>query len=591
MALLIAAQAALARPTPTRQSAIASDKTRAPAKSNAVRALDDSTLTTPTRDLLLNPAGEHAADALAHFVTGLQWEEQGELDKALEEFRQVLNLDPGQITLAVRVAALLAHDDQYPEAIDVLKDAVKAKPKAPEPYRELAFIYARYLRKMDEAVQFANKAIALAPHQIDGYERLFEVEYGANDEKQALAVLERAAKITTDDPQFWLRLGRLYLTVYVKPDASIPSAAVPQVNDIFRHAATNGKDNAATLREVADYYAATQQISDALPLYVRTLELDPDDAKVREKLATAFVLTNQRAKAIATLEQIVQEHPEKYQPYELLAQLHDNAARALARDKKENEAVAEFQKAAQNYEQSILTNPNRPATYLRLAELLLAPLKKEDRAITLLQEARHRFPGTPEFAYYLGLALREAKRPKEAVVVFEEALQEAKNAESDYLKPRFYLDYGAASEQAGLYDKAAELFRQAIAMDPANAAEPYNYLGYMWAEQNSHLDEAEDAVRRALQLDPDNGAYLDSLGWVQYRQGKHAEAIETLQRAIKNLPREDAVLFEHLGDALAKLRRFPEALEAWQKAKVLDPSNAELAAKIEEQNPRMTRKP
>ena len=173
--------------------------------------------------------------------------------------------------------------------------------------------------------------------------------------------------------------------------------------------------------------------------------------------------------------------------------------------------------------------------------------------------------------------------------MFEEALNEAQNAQAEFLKPRFYLEYGAAAQEAGLYDKAADLFRKAIAMDPANAAEPYNYLGYMWAEQNIHLDEAEDAVKRALQLDPDNGAYLDSMAWVEYRQGKYDQALENLKRAIENLPREDAVVFEHLGDVYLKLNRVSQALESWQKAKTLDPSNKDLAAKIDGQKTRVSK--
>jgi tetratricopeptide (TPR) repeat protein len=221
--------------------------------------------------------------------------------------------------------------------------------------------------------------------------------------------------------------------------------------------------------------------------------------------------------------------------------------------------------------------------------LLLVPLKEGEHAVSVLTEARRRYPDAPEFAYYLAIALRESKQAKDAVVMFEEALNEAQNAQAEFLKPRFYLEYGAAAQEAGLYDKAADLFRKAIAMDPANAAEPYNYLGYMWAEQNIHLDEAEDAVKRALQLDPDNGAYLDSMAWVEYRQGKYDQALEHLKRAVENLPREDAVVFEHLGDVYLKLNRMSQALEAWQKAKTLDPSNKDLAAKIDAQKTRISK--
>src|SRR2546426_5620302 len=52
----------------------------------------------------------------------------------------------------------------------------------------------------------------------------------------------------------------------------------------------------------------------------------------REKLATGFVLTNQRDKAVEMLEEIIKEHPEKYQPYDLLAGLLDDAARARSEE-------------------------------------------------------------------------------------------------------------------------------------------------------------------------------------------------------------------------------------------------------------------
>jgi len=551
--------------------------------------IDDSLALPPARDLNLSIEGEHKAEALAHFVEGIDFEENGEMEKAVEAYRQVLNVDPGQIELAVRVAALLTRDDDYPSAIDVLKDAIKVHPKAPEPYLELAFIYAKYLKKVGQAIEFANKAIALDPLKIDGYQRLFEIHLTAGDEKKAVETLDRAAKLPSDDPIFWARLGRLYGSVILKPDAKPVPEQIARLNDVFKRAAAKGQNDAAVLKEVGDYFASTQQIKEALPFYLRVLELQPDDANVREKLATGFVLTNQRARAVETLEAIIQEHPEKYQPYELLAQLHDDEARALLRDNQTDPANVEFKKAAQNYEQSLLINPNHAATYLRLAELLLAPLKQSERAVSILTEGRRRYPEAPEFAYYLAIALRESKKAKEAVVMFEEALNEAQNAQADFLKPRFYVEYGAAAEEASLYDKAAELFHKAIAMDPANAAEPYNYLGYMWAEQNSHLDEAEDAIKRALQLDPDNGAYLDSMAWVQYRQGKYDQALENLKRAVENLPREDAVVFEHLGDVYSKLNRVSQALESWQKAKTLDPSNKNLAAKIDAQKTRVSK--
>ena len=550
---------------------------------------EDSVFITPAKDLLLHPDGEHKADALAHFVEGMSFEENGEMDKALAAYRKVLDVDPGQANLASRVAALLTRQDDFPEAIDVLKDAIKANPSAPGPLLQLAFIYTKYLRRTDQAIDYVNRAIALDPHNIDAYERLCEIALGAGDEKKALQSLDRATEIKSDDPVFWARLGKLYASIVFKPDRPPKPEEVARVNDIFKKAADRAGDDAAALKDVADYYASTQQIKEAIPLYLRLLELEPDDINAREKLATGFVLTNQREKAVEMLEAIIKEHPEKYQPYDLLAGLLDDAARALEREKKSDQAKAMFAKAAANYEQSLIINPGRASPYLHLAELLLGPLKQNERAVKVLSEARQHFPQTPEIVYYLGIAQREAKHFQEAVATFEEALHEAEAEGTEIANARFYFDYGAAAEQAGLHDKAADLFRKSIAVDPANAADAYNYLAYMWAEHDTHLDEAEQMIKLALQADPNNGAYIDTLGWLEFRQGKFDQALSDLLRAAQKLTREDPVVLEHVGDACAKLNKPAQALDAWQKALNLDPQNKKLADKIDNAKTKMSK--
>ncbi len=536
----------------------------------------------PAADLVLRPEGERKAGALAHFIEGMAFEENGEMDQALEAYRKVLNVDPGQSDLASRVAAMLIRQDDFPQAIDVLKDAIKANPNDAEPYRQLAFIYAKYLKKTDQAVDYANRAIALDPRDIEAYQRLCEIELAAGDEKKARDVLERATKVHSDDAAFWTQLGKLYAAILFKLDAQPKPDELGRINEIFKKAVEHANDDPAILKDVADYYASSQQLKEAIPLYLRVLELQPDDANAREKLATGFILTNQRGKAVEMLEQIIKQHPEKYQPYDLLAQVLDEEARSLQRAKRLDEAKAEFAKVAANYEQSLLINPNHAGTYLRLAELLLGPLKDAGRAVKFLTEARRRFPGAPEIVYYLALAQREAKQTQQAVATFEEALHEAElDQDNEIVNAKFYFNYGATAEQAGLYEKAADLLRKSIALDPANAAEAYNYLGYMWADHNMHLEEAEGMIKRALQIEPNNGSYLDSLGWLEFRQGKFDQALADLLRAAKNLEHDDSVVFEHIGDTYLKLNRVPQALEAWQKALALDPQNKRLAEKIE----------
>jgi tetratricopeptide (TPR) repeat protein len=551
-----------------------------PAKPLAHR--DDSVASKPAADLALRPQAARKADALAHFVEGMGFEENGEIEQALDAYRKVLNVDPGQSELASRVAGLLIQQDDFPQAIDVLKDAIKANPNNAEPYQQLALIYTRYLKRTDQAIDYANRAIALNPGDVEGYQRLVEIELAAGQERSALEALDRALKVHSSDANFWTRLGKLYVAILFKSDSQPKPDELKKINEVFKRAAEHAGDDPSILKEVADYYAASQQLKEAIPLYLRVLELQPDDANAREKLATGFVLTNQRDKAVEMLDQIIKEHPEKYQPYDLLAQVLDEEARSLQRANRIEEAKAKFAKVAVNYEQSLLINPNHAGTYVRLAELFLGPLRDADRAVKLLGDARRRFPGAPEIVYYLAIAQREAKQSQQAVATFEEALHEAQlDEDDDFVNAKFYFNYGAAAEQAGLYDKATDLLRKSIALDPENSAEACNYLGFMWADHNMNLDEAETMIRRALQSEPNNASYLDSLGWVEFRKGQFDRALDDLLHAAKSAERDDPVVFEHIGDTYLKLNRTREALEAWQKALALDPKNKNLADKIQ----------
>lgn len=580
LALNAASISAAASPTPAAAKAL-------PVKHSG--RLDDSFRLTPAPDLALDSTSVRKADALANFIEGARLEESGELEAALVAYQKVLTVDPGEVELASRVASLLTRQEDFPRAIDILKDAIKANPKETGPYLQLAFLYAKYLQKPEQALKYANQAITLEPENIDGYQRIYEIELSSGNAKRALAALDRALKVNSRNPIFWTRLGKLYASILFGPDTDPKPEDLKRVNALFKRAAENADEDPAVLKDVADYFAASQQIQDAIPLYLRVLELQPEDANAREKLATGFVLTNQRGKAIELLQEIIRQTPEKYQPYELLAQLLDDEGRSLLRANQTDAAKAEFAKAAANYEQSLLINSSHGQTYLRLAELLIGPLKQSERAEKLLAEARSRFPHAPEFAYFLGLAQREAKHSQQAIITFEEALQEAEGTTPEMLTARFFFDYGATADQAGFYDKAAELLKRSIATDPARSGEACNYLAYMWAEHNLRLDEAEEMVKQALELEPDNGAYLDTRGWINFRKGRHEEALADLLRAAKSLTRDDPVVFEHIGDTYAKLNRVPQALEFWQKAVALAPENKGLAEKIESTNTKLSK--
>ncbi len=103
----------------------------------------------------------------------------------------------------------------------------------------------------------------------------------------------------------------------------------------------------------------------------------------------------------------------------------------------------------------------------------------------------------------------------------------------------------------------------------------------MYAEKGVKLDEARELVLRALEMEPENGAFIDSLGWIYFQQGEIDKAIDHLEAATELLP-DDPTIHDHLGAAYARRGESARAIEQWKKALSLGPPNAEaIREKIE----------
>ena len=83
-----------------------------------------------------------------------------------------------------------------------------------------------------------------------------------------------------------------------------------------------------------------------------------------------------------------------------------------------------------------------------------------------------------------------------------------------------------------------------------------------------------------MKQEPDNGAYVDSLGWVLFKLGRYEEALPHLRRAA-DLMKDDAVPLDHLADTLLKLGKRDEASARLKHAVQLDPKNQALADKLQ----------
>lgn len=116
----------------------------------------------------------------------------------------------------------------------------------------------------------------------------------------------------------------------------------------------------------------------------------------------------------------------------------------------------------------------------------------------------------------------------------------------------------------GRLEQAEEWLEQVLDEFPGDIG-ALNDLGYLWADQGKQLQRALQMIQRAVDAEPENLAYLDSLGWVQFRLQNYPQAVRWLEKAASG-ESVDGVILDHLGDAYWQAGQRDKALAAWRKA-------------------------
>jgi len=163
--------------------------------------------------------------------------------------------------------------------------------------------------------------------------------------------------------------------------------------------------------------------------------------------------------------------------------------------------------------------------------------------------------------------MREAKAYKESFDILKTAL----DAHAD--NPDLLYDIALAAEKLDRLDVVETSLRRLIALKPDHA-QAYNALGYTLADRTDRLTEARDYIEKALKLSPEDPFILDSMGWVEYRLGNHAEGLQYLQRAFDQRP--DPEIAAHLGEVLWVKGKKGEAEKVWRDSLRDNPGNEEL---------------
>jgi tetratricopeptide (TPR) repeat protein len=495
-----------------------------------------------------------------HLLLGRLYRLDNDSQKAENELKTAVKLDPGSEEAVTTLALLYSDEGDTSHALQVLSSV----PDTGRSAKLYAALGATYEQRKDykSAIDAYKRAIQLDRDNLDAIRGLAENYLNDGQVDAALEQYKVIADANPEDAQTYLRMSEIYrrqgkydlaLEDLKKAEAMVPDALEVPYNVAVVYEAQGRYDEAVKIlqellkkTEKADssysqadrnnrgifierlgmVYRDQENYTAAVETFRKMIPLGDDNAKTGyQDVIDTYREAKQWPQATAAAKEAVQKMPDDRELRMVLdAQLADT------------------------------TDPDKPLADVR--SLLTG--KSEDREV------------------YVRLAIMytRLKRWSDA----EESLNKAEllSTKADD-KEYIYFLRGSTYEREKKYEQAEAEFKKVLAANPQSAV-TLNYLGYMNADRGVQLEESLNQIKQAVSLDPTNGAYLDSLGWAYFKLGKYDMAEETLNKASLRMG-SDPTVQDHLGDLFQKTGRLKLAAAHWERA--VDEWNKTVPAEID----------
>jgi Flp pilus assembly protein TadD len=486
--------------------------------------------------------------------------------------------------------------------------ALKGKPDSRE-YQTVAEIY---LRKGDlaQALSYYNKAVELDDQDKDLLYTLATLYESLKDIPRHVAVMEKLLPRIEYPVRLVEKQGQNYRLL----------GKIDAVASLYR-TAWDKTGNPLFGEKLASFYEDQEMYTSLLDVLRKLAEENPENLHYELQKARAQILAGHPDSAMTAYESLIKKNPEEREflsPYATL--LFDRGSypeakavfQKLIKAQPENpiyhfylgsigmelkdraQAEAELKKA-------IDLDGKVPEYWAKLASFYIKE-NQEKKALDLLEkmgersqadgrdssakdwyscyiqgivytqvakklEAEHRAPsGAKPDTVADSAAAGQARRFREqGVAYFKKAL------EMEGSNRRVLFELGVALEQLDKRGESIDVMKKLVKLDSSDAT-ILNYLGYMLVEEGRELDYAGQLIDRALGFEPENGAFLDSKGWLLYKKQDFPKARKFIEQAVAHIP-QDTTILEHYALILEKLGLSDLAMEKWRQILKLDPGH------------------
>lgn len=383
--------------------------------------------------------------------------------------------------------------------------------------------------KESEAIAMVEKFLSLSPQNVDARRDLIQLLYRTNSLQRAVDLAQDGSRMNPRDASWQTMIGTLQLQKkdFVKATAAFDAAFViqPELEQLL---------NSVNQRLRGD----KKDWEGALKLLRANAKLVAVSPKAQILLAVALVNSGQRESGLTAMRTGYKTIADGIASGMLSPDEWGMWYSGLGQcfDKKPQEAEVFLKSVVGKLELSYWNCNGLSALYSDLGS-----------------------PGTLQSIQWLEQAAKLAKS--------------AGGTDANQLEAIALLQIGNLYYKENEFSKSTEYFEKALLLIPNNAS-AMNNAAYLIAKSGSNSTRAVELARKAVELNPNTDDFLDTLGFALLKDGKPAEAMEPLQKAIVLTQKPGSMM--HLAEVFIQLKRPADAKEYLEKAKAKSPTSEQL---------------
>ncbi|MBS1804127.1 MAG: tetratricopeptide repeat protein [Acidobacteria bacterium] len=422
-----------------------------------------------------------------------------------------------------RVSSITAalRDENYELALQLIRAALADSPASSELWTMQGVAFKGSNRPKEALASF-RKALKLSPNNMIALRGAAQIAVDQGD-AAGIPILEHILKL---DPNDRTSHAMVAVLEYQQGDCT---AALPH----FEKAASVFEQRPAGLRAYAACLVKQKRFDDAIAVFSRTLEADPENAQERRVLAAVQLMGQHPEAAITTISPLLSATPDP-QTLELASQAYEQAH--------------ETEKAVDYLRQAILLNPNDVNLYLEFAAIA-EKHQSLQVGINVVNDGINLQPEAAALYFARGMLYVQLSEYDKAQSDFDRAYQ---------LDPKSSLSaaaQGLTAVQQNDFTKALAGIQEKLRTRPNDPILLYMQADILTEQDpkpgSTEFNTALNSARRAVALKPSLGPAHAVLAKLYMSAEHYPEAVRESRKAFQADPADQTALY-HLVRALRK---------------------------------------